>query len=67
MGGYWTGTSDDADRSCGDVRRFLWFLMEIKGWGELLFPTGQVKGPSAGKATLVSYQYRRPFFYIDRQ
>ena len=29
--------------------------MEIKGWGELLFPTG--KGSSAGKATLVSYQY----------
>ena len=43
MGGNWTGTADDADALVATLGDFFVFN-GIKGWGELLFPTGRVKG-----------------------
>lgn len=42
MGGYWTGTSDDADALVATLGDFF-VLMAIREWDGLLFPTGPVK------------------------
>lgn len=61
MGGYWTGTSDDADALVATLGDFFVFNGE-KRVGRIAISNWSGKGSSAGKATLVSYQYAdRPF------
>ena len=61
MGGYWTGTSDDADALVATLGDFFVFNGN-KRVGRIAISNWSGKGSSAGKATLVSYQYAdRPF------
>ena len=61
MGGYWTGVSDDADALVATLGDFFVFNGE-KRVGRIAISNWSGKGSSAGKATLVSYQYAdRPF------
>ena len=56
MGGYWTGTSDDADALVATLGDFFVFNGD-KRVGRIAISNWSGKGSSAGKATLVSYQY----------
>ena len=56
MGGYWTGTSDDADALVATLGDFFVFNGN-KRVGRIAISNWSGKGSSAGKATLVSYQY----------
>ena len=61
MGGYWTGTSDDADALVATLGDFFVFNGD-KRVGRIAISNWSGKGSSTGKATLVSYQYAdRPF------
>lgn len=61
MSGYWTGTSDDADALVATLGDFFVFNGD-KRVGRIAISNWSGKGSSAGKATLVSYQYAdRPF------
>lgn len=61
MGGYWTGISDDADALVATLGDFFVFNGD-KRVGRIAISNWSGKESSAGKATLVSYQYAdRPF------
>lgn len=61
MGGYWTGTSDDADALVATLGDFFVFNGD-KRVGRIAISNWSGKESSAGKATLVGYQYAdRPF------
>ena len=55
MGGYWTGTSDDADALVATLGDFFVFNGD-KRVGPIAISNWSGKGSSTGKATLVSYQ-----------
>lgn len=61
MDGYWTGTSDDADALVATLGDFFVFNGD-KRVGRIAISNWSGKESSAGKATLVGYQYAdRPF------
>ncbi len=61
MSGYWTGTSNDGDALVATLGDFFVFNGEKKV-GRIAISNWTGRGSSAGKATLVSYQFAdRPF------
>lgn len=61
MGGYWTGIADDGDALVATLGDFFVFNGETRV-GRIAISNWSGKESSAGKATLVSYQYAdRPF------
>lgn len=61
MSGYWTGTSNDGDALVATLGDFFVFNGDKKV-GRIAISNWTGKGSSAGKATLVSYQFAdRPF------
>ncbi len=61
MSGYWTGTSNDGDALVATLGDFFVFNADKKV-GRIAISNWTGRGSSAGKATLVSYQFAdRPF------